>query len=310
MTGSDGDVDEMPVPLDDRALDALLNGVPSAQSGFDWLLPFVEDLERASQEPAPVVRPALALLLKEGFAPANGTAPATPSPSVAPVTPTPPAVVRPVLRGAAARLAGMGLLAKAGLGFGLVAASTTAAGAVGVLPGPAQHAVATVVGAATPFTFPDKASDKAGTVSRDATGARDGVVGVDGKTVSGGAKTTSSTSPGNTPAGAGVGASNTGATGLDRANQTPAAGHVPTSVPGNGGGPPATPGSKGANGLETADTTPAAGKPPASVPAVTPVGPPVTGSPAANGRGPSANGRGPAATTPAADRPTAGTARP
>ena len=309
MTGSDGDVDEMPVPLDDRALEALLNGAPSAQSGFDWLLPFVEDLDKVSQEPAPVVRPALALLLKEGFSPANGAAPATPSPSVAPVPPAPapsPAVVRPVLRGAVARLAGMGLLAKTGLGFGLVAASTTAAGAVGVLPGPAQHAVATVVGAATPFTFPDKASDKAshgGTVSTDATGARDGVAGVDGKAVSGGAKTTSSTPVGNTPASAGVGASNTGATGLDRANETPAAGHVPTSVPGNGGGPPATPASKGANGLETADSTPAAGKPPASVPAVTPGGSPVTGSPAGNGRGP-------AATTPAADRPTGGTARP
>jgi hypothetical protein len=64
MSGSDGDVDEMPVPpLDDRALEALLSGAPSAQSGFDWLVPFVEDLEKAAQEPAPVVRPALALLL-------------------------------------------------------------------------------------------------------------------------------------------------------------------------------------------------------------------------------------------------------
>ncbi|HJV09312.1 MAG TPA: hypothetical protein VJ653_06505, partial [Acidimicrobiales bacterium] len=61
---------EMPVPaLDDRALEALLNGAPSAQADFDWLLPLVEDLDKASREPAPVVRPALALLLQQGFSP-------------------------------------------------------------------------------------------------------------------------------------------------------------------------------------------------------------------------------------------------
>ena len=290
MSGSDGDVDEMPVPpLDDRALEALLSGAPSAQSGFDWLVPFVEDLERASQEPAPVVKPALALLLKEGFPPVTGAAPVAPSPAPAALPPAPRterAVLRPVLRGALGRVAGLGLAAKAGLGFGLVAASTTAAGAAGVLPDPAQHAVAKVVGAATPFTFPDKANDKADhgrNVSADATGASDGVAGVDGKAVSDAAKTNPGTpgngsTPGSTPPnGAGVGPSNTGATGLDRANETPAAGNVPTSVPVRGG-PPATPG-KPADRPEPPSTTPA--------------GPPSTASPGGNGRGP-------AATTPAA----------
>jgi hypothetical protein len=287
MSGSDGDVDEMPVPpLDDRALEALLSGAPSAQSGFDWLVPFVEDLERASQEPAPVVKPALALLLKEGFSPVTGAAPVVSGPAPAALPPAPRterAVLRPVLRGALGRAAGLGLVAKAGLGFGLVAASTTAAGAAGVLPDPAQHAVAKVVGAATPFTFPDKASDKADhgrNVSADATGASDGVAGVDGKAVSDAAKTTpaNGSTPAGTPAnGTGVGPSDTGATGLDRANETPAAGNVPTSVPGRGG-PPATPG-KPADRPEPPSTTPA--------------GPPATASP--NG-----NVRGPAATTPVA----------
>ena len=294
MTGFDGDVNEMPVPpLDDRALEALLSGVPSAQSGFDWLVPFVEDLEKASQEPAPVVRPALALLLKEGFSPAIGVQPAATSPAPAAMPPAPRtqrAVGRPVLRGALSRVAGLGLLAKAGLGFSLVAASTTAAGAAGVLPGPAQHAVAKVVGAATPFSFPDKASDKADhgrTVSTDATGAGDGVAGVDGKAVSDAAKTTPGT-PGieSIPTGTGngtgngVGPSQTGATGLDRANETPAAGQVPTSLPARGG-PPATPASKANDGPETPNTTPAVGKPPVSVPATTPV----TASPGGTGRG-------------------------
>jgi len=320
MRRSDGDRNEMPVPpLDDRALEALLNGAPSAQSGLDWLLPFVEELEQASQEPAPVVRPALALLLKEGFTPANGTgsamapasaAPAATGPAPAAVPPAPSterAAVRPILRGAVARVAGLGLLAKAGLGLSLVAASTTAAGAAGVLPDPAQHAVAKVVGAATPFTFPDKASDmaeKGRTVSSDATGATDGVVGVDGRAVSDAARTTpgsANTGPvptGGTPDnGVRVGP-NTGATGLDRANETPAAGHVPTSVPGRGG-PPATPGSNG-NGQETADTRPPAGK--GSTNAPPPAGPPATASP--NGS------RGTTPPTPDPDRPNAGTARP
>lgn len=291
MSTSDGDVDEMPVPpLDDRALDALLSGAPSAQSGFDWLVPFVGDLEKASQEPAPVVRPALALLLKEGFSPANGL-PAAPGPAPAVIPPAPRTerAARPVFRGALGRVTGLGLLAKAGLGFGLVAASATAAGAAGVLPGPAQHAVATIVGAATPFSFPDKASPKADhgrTVSTDATGAGDGVAGVDGTAVSDAAKTTPGTSGNGSsdagPNGAGVGPSATGATGLDRANETPAAGHVPTSVPGRGG-PPATPGNPTA-GPETPKTTPAAAKVPTSLPAPHPPGPPATASPGATGR--------------------------
>ena len=280
MSGSDGDVDEMPVPpLDDRALEALLSGA-QAQSGFDWLTPFVEDLERASQEPAPVVRPALALLLKEGFTPVNGAAPAAPGPAPAAMPPAPSterAVVRPVLRGALGRVAALSLLAKAGLGFSLVAASTTAAGAAGVLPGPAQDAVAKVVSAATPFNFPDKASDKADhgrNVSTDATGASDGVAGVDGKAVSDAAKTTpgNGSTPAGTPNGTGVGPSETGATGLDRANETPAAGHVPTSVPGRGG-PPVTPGKP--------NTPPAASNAPTSIPAA----PPATASPGGTGRG-------------------------
>ena len=298
MSPSDGDLDEMPVPpLDDRALDALLGGAP-AQSGIDWLVPFVEDLERASLKPAPVVRPALALLLKEGFTPAGGANPlaTSPAPAVVPPAPRPPrAVLRPVSRGAFGRVAGLGLLAKAGLGFGLVAASTTAAGAAGVLPAPAQHAVAKVVGAATPFTFPDKAGDKAdqgSNVATDATGAGDGVAGVDGKAVSDAAKTTPST-PGNgslpagdAPAGTAVGPSDTGATGLDRANETPAAGNVPTSVPGIGG-PPATSG-RPTDGPPTPISTPAADKAATSDPASTPAGPPATASPGGNGRGPAA----------------------
>jgi hypothetical protein len=303
MTHFDGDMDEMPVPpLDDRALEALLTGARAGQSGFDWLIPFVEDLEGTSAGPAPVVRPALATLLVQGFSTEKGDLPATAASNV--TGPAPQAAGLPtwrkkrmliseLLAGLATKLAGLGMAAKAGLGLTLAAASTTAAGAVGVLPAPAQHAVATVVDATTPFSFPDTANAKSSfgaTVSSDATGASDGVPGVDGKAISDAAKnkhsadTTTSTVANSDKPATGVGA-NTGATGLDRANETPAAGHVPTSVPAatSGGSTP------GSNGLGTAATTPAAGHVPTSVPPVTAAGS-TSGS----------NGLGTAATTPAA----------
>jgi len=292
MTHFDGDLSEMPVPpLDDRALEALLSGAPPAQSGFDWLVPFVEDLGETASGPAPATKPALAMLLAQGFSTEKGDLPATAASNV-----TGPAsqaaglpkwrkkmLISELLAGLVTQFAGLGMAAKAAMGLTLAAASTTAAGAVGVLPAPAQHAVATVVEAATPFSFPDAANDKASfgaTVSTDATGASDSAPGVDGKTISDAARAkrdaeapipagTATNSTGTaTNSGVGVGA-NTGATGLDRANQTPAAGRAPTSVPAATGAPSA-PGSQASKGLGTANSTPAAGNVPSSVPPVTP----------------------------------------
>lgn len=253
MTDFDGDVHEMAIPsLDDRALEALLHGGPSAQSGFDWLQPFVEDLGMASREPAPVVRPALARLLSEGFSTELGDLLAA----------GPPPQRR--RRRLTAKVAG--------LGFALAAVGTTAAGAAGVLPEPAQQAVAAVVEAGTPFSFPDKADD------RPATGptAGNGAVRPTAPT------TVRSVTPTTGPA-----------TGLDRANQTPAAGHVPTSLPPTAG-QPAGP-TPGPNGLNTAATTPAAGRVPTSVPADTRPTPPST-------RPEGGQGRDNAGTTPAPTR--------
>jgi hypothetical protein len=265
VTGFDGDVDEMTTPLDDRALEALLSGASSAQSGFDWLLPFVEDLEKASRQPAPVIQPALARLLSEGFSTEMG--------NLLAAGPPPRRTCR--------------LTAKvAGLSMALMAAGTTAAAAAGVLPDPAQHVVATVVEATTPFSFPDTASVKATIVSTtNADASRPTVLSV-GRTGAGGLATTSTTAGGNGAAGG------PGVTGLDRADQTPAAGKVPTSVPANAG----RPASPGSNGLGTAATTPAAGKAPASVPADT------RPDPAAAGRR-GGHGSDTVSSTPAATRP-------
>ena len=48
-----------------------------------------------------------------------------------------------------------GVAAKVAFGMGVAAASVTMAGAAGVLPDPAQQAVATVVAATTPFALPE-----------------------------------------------------------------------------------------------------------------------------------------------------------
>jgi uncharacterized membrane protein YgcG len=60
-------------------------------------------------------------------------------------------LVTELLSGLAAKLAGLGLAAKAAMGLGMAAAATTTAGVAGVLPEPAQNAIATVVEAVSPF---------------------------------------------------------------------------------------------------------------------------------------------------------------
>lgn len=180
-------------------------------------------------------------------------------------------LVSELLAGITAKVAGLGMAAKAGMGLTLAAASVGTAGAVGVLPDPVQGAVAGAVSAATPFTFPESADDHANfgsTVSTDATGSADDTPGVDGQVVSDAAKNKEH------PSGEGVGA-NDGATGLDRANQTPAAGHAPTSLP---NGAPSDPGSQSSNGIDEAIDTPAAGHIPPSVPAGAPDDPGSQGS--------------------------------
>lgn len=134
-------------------------------------------------------------------------------------------MVPQLLSGIAAKLTGLGLAAKVGLGLTMAAASATGAGAAGVLPDAAQHAVAEAVSAVTPFEFPDEANDKADfgdTVSTDAT---DEDKGVDGGTVSDDAKRQGD------DAGVPADAGSQGQTGIDQADETPAADSTPSSVP-------------------------------------------------------------------------------
>lgn len=160
-------------------------------------------------------------------------------------------------------LTGLSVGAKAALGIGIAAASVTGAGAAGVLPGPAQHAVASAVSAVTPFEFPDNANSHADfgtTTSSDATGASDGQKGVNGQSVS----------------------SSASQNGLTTASGTPAGDHLPASIPAgppadagaqssnstnsDGGTPPADAGSQSSDGTDTASGTPGGTYVPSSVP--------------------------------------------
>lgn len=277
MSGFDVHPDEMPAfpPLDDAALEAFLTGRNGAADEIEPLALFADDLGTAMGGPGPSPTPHLALLLAEGFS-------SDPRPATTQAGPPEPRrrkmLVSELLTGLAAKLAGLGLAAKLGLGVGVAAASVGSAGAAGVLPGPVQDVLSTVVSAVTPFELPGDdttkdaggdADDEAGedtnanndfgkAVSADATGESDGVKGVDGQAVSEVARNKNNDKAGgNGGGGGGTPNANAGATGLDRANSTPAAGNVPTSVPG-----PAN----GTTGIDRANQTPAAGNVPTSVP--------------------------------------------
>lgn len=130
------------------------------------------------------------------------------------------------------KVAGLGLVAKFALGTSVAAASVASAGAAGVLPAAADHAVRNAIEAVTPVDFhdqsehPDNFGDR---VSRDATGESDGEKGVDGQKIA-------EDAPGSDHrpdhAANGDGSGQPDSTGLTRANETPAAPHAPDSVPG------------------------------------------------------------------------------
>jgi hypothetical protein len=140
VSSSGDDRSEMPRPgpLDDDAIDALLAGRARGDAG-DGLASFIEEL-RAAVGAVPTPSPVLAAAIAAGGI-------ATFQPPVAKWR-----MLRTRIQGF---LAGTGVAAKVALGAGVAAAAITGAAAVGVLPGPIQHAVSEAIGAVTPFSFPD-----------------------------------------------------------------------------------------------------------------------------------------------------------
>ena len=133
--------------------------------------------------------------------------------------------------GLAGRVAGLGLVAKLGLGTSIAAAGVAGAGAAGVLPAGASNAVRDAIEAVSPVEFDNNSGGGTTSfgdrVSSDATGQSDGEKGVDGQRIA-------EQAPGaaNRPVGGpGDGSPGQSAeTGLSRANQTPAAGHAPDTA--------------------------------------------------------------------------------
>jgi len=118
--------DEMPEPSDDLW-----------PTGDPVLAALAEDLRIVASGPAPEPRPGLVAVMAQGS-----------------VRPPEPAGRKKML----VKTFLGSLAAKVALGVGLATASVAAAGATGVLPDAAQHAVASVVSAATPFSVPDPSS--------------------------------------------------------------------------------------------------------------------------------------------------------
>ena len=118
--------DEMPEPSDDLW-----------PAGDPALAALAEDLRIVASGPAPEPRPGLVAVMAQGS-----------------VRPPEPAGRKKML----VKTFLGSLAAKVALGVGLATASVAAAGATGVLPDAAQHAVASVVSAATPFSVPDPSS--------------------------------------------------------------------------------------------------------------------------------------------------------
>jgi hypothetical protein len=151
-----------------------------------------EDLRIVASGPAPEPRPGLVALMAGG-----GAVEPAPQPR------RPKMLVKTVLGSLAAKVA---------LGVGVAAASVTAVGATGVLPDQAQHAVASVVSATTPFVLPDPSTERPHTVDDPTEATTTTITGATGNGAGGNGAV-------------GTGAVGTGTVGDDPAGHDPADNH-------------------------------------------------------------------------------------
>jgi hypothetical protein len=149
-----------PAAFDDATLEAFLSGRPLGAGELGPLAAFADDVRVAVDGPPPAPTAEMARLLTEGIPTPTGATRAALAARAgtrdADVSKRrKPMLISELLAGLLAKLAGLGAASKAALGLGMAAASVTGAGAAGILPDPAQHAVATAVSAATPFEIDD-----------------------------------------------------------------------------------------------------------------------------------------------------------
>ena len=283
LDGDDvGDMMATP-PIHDAVIEALIRG-ETVHDAHARLAAFAHEVRAVGAEPVPRPSTELAALLQGGVRPRRGSFGAVGAVCVvgrrSPSGRTEGNRMRGSSRveGTTRSTAGLGLAAKIGLGTSLAVVGLGSAAAAGVLPAAANDAVRDAIEVVSPVEFDrqgDDRSDFGDRVSDDATGASDGVNGVDGPQIADDAPGAAHRS------GPGVDSEapgRPGKTGLTRANETPAAPHAPevppSTVPARGGdstpGPPVDPGPPGDGDTPGPPDDPGQGDPPESVPSTVP----------------------------------------
>lgn len=250
--------------ITDDVIEAMLRHEP-VDPAFAQLAAFARHVPAVGDRPVPRPSDELVAMFEGRVRPVPGPADA-PEVATAVASPDVPAAERarpgtPRLASLASKVAGLGLVAKIGLGTSLAAASVAGGGAAGVLPPAANDTVRDAIEAVTPveFTDPDDgprpSGDRAPSVPSTGPGGTDGhegdgdepaidddapaaghgsgPAGTDGSPARPGATSTSATTP--APAGPGVPASTPAAT---APSTIPPA---PPSTTGQGGPPPTIP---------------------------------------------------------------------
>jgi hypothetical protein len=184
-------------------------------------------------------------------------------------------MISEILGGVATKIASLGIAAKAGIGVGVAAAAVTTAGVAGVVPVPDLDSSGSRP--AIEVELPDVPTPDADQGLQMANDA-----------ISGQLPTRDESEAAGKPE----------VTGIDRARQTPATQHLPSTLPARPDGVPTSNGGASTTGIDQARQTPAADYLPSFVPGA-PEGVPAGGSPATS-RG--ATGTDIAKQTPAAGR--------
>jgi hypothetical protein len=207
----------------DHIIEAIADDQPVGPP-YASLAGVADDVRALGDGPAPGLSEELALLLR-GTSTSAGTGTASFDDAL------PPLVASRRRTPLAVKVAGLGIIAKVGLGTSIAAASVVGAGAAGVLPGGANDVVRSAIEAVSPFDLdagstgtPGSNPDSSGSPSstgpdQDRGGA---TTGTDG---SGDGDQPPDWSSVDDPPG------QTGDTGLTRANETPAEPHVPDATP-------------------------------------------------------------------------------